>query len=67
MTWTLNAHGRCASEEDERALVAELDKVLSSPKSGTNASGFMGDHHRGPAHGLPKQPAGKRASRSSEE
>jgi hypothetical protein len=68
MTWTLNATGACASEEDERGLVAELNRVLSNPKAGTAASGFTGEHHIGPSHGLPKAPSARqRASRGDEE
>jgi hypothetical protein len=68
VTWVLNATGQCASEEDERALVEGLNKLLSNPKSGTIASGLNGDHHRGPAHGLPKEPSARqRASRGDEE
>jgi hypothetical protein len=55
MTWTLNASGHCASEEDERALVQELNKVLSGHKAGTSGSGFTGQYHVGPAHGLSEE------------
>lgn len=67
MTWTLNATGD-ASEEDERALVAELNRVLSSSKAGTAASGFTGEAHKGPAHGLPKESSGRQhAARGDKE
>lgn len=55
MSWTLNASGHCASEEDERALVAELNRALSSAAAGTASSGFVGQYHAGPAHGMPDQ------------
>lgn len=54
MSWSLTAHGHCASEEDERALVAKLNRVLSEPAAGTAASGFTGEHHRGVVHGMPE-------------
>lgn len=61
MSWTLNASGHCNSEEDERSLVADLNKVLSTHKAGTASSGFVGMYHVGPAHGLPAKPAAAKA------
>lgn len=63
MTWTLNATGACASEDEERALVEELNRVLSAPRSGTHSSGFTGEHHRGPAHGMPTKRQQERRER----
>jgi hypothetical protein len=68
MTWTLNATGHAANEDDERGLVAELSRVLSNHKAGTASSGFVGQYHNGPAHGLPKEPSARqRASKGAEE
>ena len=47
MTWSVNAGGHTASEDDERELADRLSQILADPKYGASGSSFSGNYVHG--------------------